>query len=66
MAGYVRRTAVAKGVLGGNRMWMAVAVVIYGRRLLRRVAGRVSETVYCEELAPGETLVISHQPDEVR
>lgn len=63
MAGFVRRTAIAKGVKGGNRLWLAVAVVIYGRRLIQRLGRGGPEVVYSETLAPGESLVIEHQRD---
>ena len=63
MAGYVRRTAISKGVLGGSRFWMIVAVVIYTRRLVRRFMGTAPAVVYSEELKPGQSLLISHERD---
>lgn len=63
MAGYVRRTAVARGVLGESRFWLVVAILIYGRRLIRRFLGDTPKVVFSHELRPGETLLISHDRD---
>ena len=61
LRGYLRRTAVARGVLGGNRLWLVVAIVIYGRRIMRRLLGDAPEVVYSEELQPGQSLLITHE-----
>jgi hypothetical protein len=63
VAGFVRRTAIAKGVLGGSRFWMLVAVIIYTRKLVRRFMGNAPAVVYSEELRPGQSLLISHERD---
>ena len=65
--GYVRRQAVVRGVLGGQRAWLVLGGLAWGVRLLRRVAGtRRLRPVLTEELRPGESLVVSHFPDESR
>ena len=63
MAGFIRRTAVAKGVFGNSRFWLVLAIFIYGRRLMRRLLGDAPETVFSEELQPGQSLLISHGRD---
>lgn len=63
MGGFLRRTAVSRGVLGGNRFWLVVAIVIYGRRLLKKLAGDGPELVFSERLEPGQSLLISHGRD---
>ena len=57
---YVWRTAVQRGLLGGDRTWMTVFAVFGAAKLMRRIAGSVPETVYREELAPGQALIITH------
>jgi len=64
VAGFVRRTAIAKGLFGGSRFWMAVLGVIWARRLFKRLAGSNLEPVYREELLPGQALLITHHADQ--
>ncbi len=65
--GYLRRQAVVRGLLGGQRGWLILGGVVWGIRLLRRVAGTGRlRPVLTEELLPGESLLISHLPDEPR
>ena len=64
MVTFLWRNAVQKGLFGGNRRWATVFMVVGAVKLFRRVAGSVPETVYCEELKPGEALVITHLADE--
>lgn len=54
----VRRLALQRGILGGGRVWTAVAVVVYGTRILRRVLGRNEVVVARDELTPGQGLVV--------
>lgn len=54
----LRRRALQRGVLGGNRLWTAVAVVVWGTRLLRRVLGRHEIVVARDELKPGQALTV--------
>ena len=63
--GYLRRQAVVRGLVGGRRGWLIVGGIAWGIRLLRRVAStRRMQTVSSDELRPGESLIISHLPDE--
>ena len=63
VAGYLRKNAVRRGLFGGNRWWMALGILIYGRRLVRKIAGRDPEVVYSERLEPGQSLLITHERD---
>jgi hypothetical protein len=55
------RIGFRRGLLGGSRAWTRVMVVAGGLHLVGRVVGKGEpKVVYCEELQPGETLVISH------
>jgi hypothetical protein len=55
------RIGFAHGI-GGSRAWLTVGVVAGGLRLLRRMAKREADVVYCEELHPGQSVVIQHFP----
>ncbi len=60
------RMGAARGLLGGSKAWFTVWVVAGGFRLLGKVFRREPEVVYSEDLAPGESLVISHLTHHVR
>ena len=60
MGRFVFRTALRRGLLGGSRPWTAVLFATLGLRALRRLTGGQPKTVYCEELRPGETIIVSH------
>jgi hypothetical protein len=55
----LRRNAITKGVLGGQRGWMAVGAVVWGLRLLRKLLGRTEEVVATEKLEPGQVLCLT-------
>lgn len=59
MVRFLIRNGVRKGFLGGSRPWAIIGGLALGGRWLKRLARRQPETVYCEELAPGQSLVIS-------
>ena len=48
------------GLIGGSRLWMVLGGFAATVRLYKKVSGREPKVVYCEELRPGQTLVISH------
>jgi len=58
---YLRRAGVERGLFGGKRSWMWLGGIAWGLRLLQRAAGRNVAVVYREELAPGESLIISRE-----
>ena len=66
MPGYLYRRAQMRGLFGGSRPWTIVWTVLLGARLLRRVFRDKPDIVFSEELADGETLVISTKDREAR
>ena len=56
------RIGMRKGLFGGSRAWMYVGGAAALMRLLGRMASRQPETVFCEDLEPGQTLLIRHIP----
>jgi hypothetical protein len=52
----LRRNSVTKGFLGGSNGWMAVGVVVWGGRLLRKALSRNEVVVATEKLQPGQVL----------
>ena len=62
--GVIWRMARRRGLLGGSRVWMTVFAAIATARLFKRLAGSEPDTVYCEELKPGEALILTHHADQ--
>jgi len=60
MFGLLRRTALRKGILRGNRVWMAIGFVVWGLRAIQWAWPREESVVYRTVLQPGETLEIFH------
>jgi hypothetical protein len=58
----IRANSVRRGLLGGNRGWLAAFVAIQVVDILRRAASRRSEHVSIDALKPGEGLVIRTIP----
>lgn len=59
---YTRRARflfVERGLRQGNRFWLVFGGALVAGRLLRRTFGRVSETLSIEQLAPGQSVVIT-------
>jgi hypothetical protein len=63
MLSLLLRQGFRKGVLGGSRRWLVIGGAALGMRVLGKLTRREPEVVYCEELAPGEALVITHDRD---
>ena len=57
----LRRIGFARGI-GGSRAWLAVGVTAGALQMMRKAIKREPEVVYCEELHPGQSLVIQHFP----
>jgi hypothetical protein len=63
----LRRLGFFRGVLGGNRAWTGVFVVLLGARALKKVVGKTEEVAAVERLAPGQRLtIIAIDPVEER
>jgi hypothetical protein len=54
----VRTRAIHRGILGSSPLWRAVAVVIFGRRLLKRLMGKNAEHLGTETLRAGQEVQI--------
>ena len=54
----LRRNAIYKGLLGGQRGWLAIGAVVWTPRLLKRALGRTEQVVATERLEPGQVLRI--------
>lgn len=61
MLRFLRRIGLARGV-GGSRAWLAVGLTAGGLQMVRKALKREPDVVYCEELHPGQSLVIQHLP----
>jgi hypothetical protein len=55
------RLGFARGI-GGSRGWLALGMTAGALHMLRRAVKREPETVYLEELYPGQSVVIQHIP----
>jgi hypothetical protein len=60
------RRSQLKGLLGGSRGWTVLWATLFGARLLRRLTRSKPEILYCEELQPGQALVLSLKDREPR
>jgi hypothetical protein len=58
----LRRQAFFRGVLGRQRVWLAIGGVLWGTRLLKRLLGRNPEYLGTEVLAPGQFVSIRAIP----
>jgi len=54
----LRRRALVKGFLGGNKTWMAVGALVWTPVLMRKVFGRNVEILSTEVLKPGQAVRI--------
>ena len=61
MAGFLLRTGIRRGVLGGRKSWQVIAAVGLVLRVLKKMGGREEKVVFSEELKPGQSLVITHE-----
>lgn len=71
MARYFWALAIRRGLVGGSRPWMTILAVLGLARLVKRMSRSIPETVYCERLRPGQSLILTHhrdrrQDDELR
>ena len=55
---WIYRTGVRRGLIGGDRVWRVVLVLIVARRGFKRIMGTAPGTYAIEEIKPGETLIL--------
>ena len=53
--------ALREGLLGGSRFWTVVGTLGLAMKVLRALARDKPEVAFCEELKPGQSLLISHE-----
>ena len=54
----IRRNAIYKGFLGGNRGWLVLGGTFWAARFLRKSLGRSEVIAATEILRPGQTITI--------
>ena len=54
--------ALSRGLFGGSKPWLVIGGAIGLIRFLQWAVRGEEETVFCEELQPGETLVLAREP----
>lgn len=55
--------AIRRGFLEGNRFWTVVGTLGIAMKVLRKLTRDEPEVAFCEELRPGQALLISHDRD---
>lgn len=60
MLGWLSRLGMARGFMGGSRVWTVVGSAAFALRLLKRLTGGQPKVVFSRELRDGESLLISH------
>ncbi|MGD9702618.1 MAG: hypothetical protein AB7Q42_07600 [Acidimicrobiia bacterium] len=55
---YARRAGVYRGLLGGDRTWLALGGIVWGGRMIRKTLGRSETIAATEVLKPGEFVTI--------
>ena len=55
----LRQRSLQRGLLGGHKVWMAVGVLVWMPRVLRRLGGRNEELIATERLRPGQTIQLT-------
>jgi len=56
---WVRRKALSQGILGDSRFWQLVALLLFTRRIWRKIMGSDPITVAVERLEPGQSIILS-------
>ena len=54
----VRTRAIHRGILGSSPLWRAIAIAMFGRRLLKRLVGKNAENLGTETLRAGQMVQI--------
>jgi hypothetical protein len=66
VVGRLARTGLRKGVLGGSRPWLYTGIAAVALRAVQYIARAQAQTVYAEELKPGQRLEIRILPPDTR
>jgi hypothetical protein len=66
LIGRVARTGLTRGLLGRSRAWLVTGLAATTVRIVHRVVRESPDTVFSEELGPGERVEIRVLPPERR
>ncbi len=61
-----RRSALYRGVLGGDRSWLMIGAVVWIPKLLKRAFGKNEEVVLTEKLMPGQAIRVEALPQQTK
>lgn len=59
LARLLLRNGFRKGLMGGSRPWLVVGGAAATVRVLQRLSEHKTDVVFCEELLPGQSLVVA-------
>ena len=62
----LRRNATNKGLIGGQRGWLAVFAILGGARFLSKHVGKDAQHLTSEKLLPGQSMTIRAIPVPTR
>jgi hypothetical protein len=65
-AALARRNGIYKGLLGGDRRWLAIGGVFWGARVMKKMLGKNEEFVTLEKLQPGQWMSLRAIPAPTR
>jgi hypothetical protein len=66
LSALIRTRAIQRGIFGSSPLWRAVAVVMFGRRFLKKVFGKHPDYLGTEKLKAGQLLQIEAIPPSSR
>lgn len=62
---YLRYRGLKDGLLGGHRGWLALGLVMWVARMMKRILSRPTQLISVERLEPGQSVTVSaHSPSE--
>ncbi|MGA0878060.1 MAG: hypothetical protein ACO3SP_02975 [Ilumatobacteraceae bacterium] len=59
LGSYLRTRGIRDGIFGGRRGWLAIGLVMWSGRLVKKMVSRSSELVAVENLEPGQSITVS-------
>ena len=61
-----RRNGIYKGLIGGDRRWLAIGGVFWAGRMLKKSLGKTEEIVTVETMQPGQWMSLRTIPPSTR
>jgi hypothetical protein len=58
LSALIRTRAIQRGILGSSPFWRAIALFVFGRRVLKRILGKNVEELGTEKLTAGQLVQI--------